>query len=235
MKISGTRRLLLIGVLVPLLGACASSLRTNEPALAAAEEIWWINSHRAPCTGVGPMHCLLVHDRPEPFGPWRFHYDEIEGFDFRAGSLYRLRLEQIELPPEQVPADASSIRYRLLEVLEQRPDPRAPINDIFAVVWPLAAADPSTPPQARMEFSIAQARYAGHDGCREFEGKILVLNERQLQLAPPVFRGQPCAAGDDISVLGNGLEAVSAWQRSGMRLQLLDADSKVLVELRKID
>ena len=75
-----------------------------------------VNSYRVPCVGVAPMSCLQVRRDDQPDGKWQNFYSEIRGFEYRPGYLYRLRIRETPLPPEQVPADASSIQFDLVEV-----------------------------------------------------------------------------------------------------------------------
>lgn len=48
---------------------------------------------------------------------WEFFYDEIDGFTFEPGYLYKL-LVSVETIPNP-PADASSLQYRLIRILEK--------------------------------------------------------------------------------------------------------------------
>ncbi|MEJ2003809.1 MAG: DUF4377 domain-containing protein [Cyclobacteriaceae bacterium] len=81
------------------------------------ETILWINSERVPCVGVAPRECLQVKRSED--GDWENFYARIEGFNFEPGFLYKIRVKETELPANQVPADASSIRYELVEELEK--------------------------------------------------------------------------------------------------------------------
>lgn len=67
---------------------------------------------KQPCMGVGPMLCLQVIDSA---GVRMFFYDSIDGFTFRWGNPVTLsvRVDQVENPP----ADASSLRYTLADVV----------------------------------------------------------------------------------------------------------------------
>jgi len=82
-----------------------------------------VHGLRAPCTGVAPMTCLQVRRGQETTGEWQNFYAGIEGFTHEEGYRYLIRVRETPLPREQVPADASSIRYELLEVLEKTPGP----------------------------------------------------------------------------------------------------------------
>ncbi|GAA5511509.1 hypothetical protein Dcar01_00220 [Deinococcus carri] len=141
-------RLLLVGPLASTLRACLDPAETvNLPALlnarptlsvspggltvvangttlvftrdAAAQgrvQMWTVAPQRVPCTGVAPMSCLRVQ---RDGGPWELFYGEIEGFTFQPGvtQVIRVREEDRSGP---VPADISSKRYVLVEVVERR-------------------------------------------------------------------------------------------------------------------
>ena len=55
--------------------------------------------------------------RTSPGAPWQLHHGEIEGFTFEPGVESVLRVK--ELPVAHPPADGSSVRWVLVEVLEQ--------------------------------------------------------------------------------------------------------------------
>lgn len=77
----------------------------------------YVNSTRVPCNaGAGRGMCYQI--RMNPQDPWQLWYGEIEGFEFHPGTEYRLRI--VEKPRENPPADASSIRWILDLVVEQK-------------------------------------------------------------------------------------------------------------------
>lgn len=67
------------------------------------------------CIGAGPMDCLRVRSDNE--ANFQLFYNHIEGFDFEPGYNYTLRvkIEEVASPP----ADGSSQRYTLLEVVSK--------------------------------------------------------------------------------------------------------------------
>lgn len=76
-----------------------------------------VNSELVDCVGVEPRKCLEV--REDPADDWELFYDDIEGFTFESGFRYSLRVkvEEVDNPP----ADASSLRYELIEVVDKKP------------------------------------------------------------------------------------------------------------------
>jgi len=69
------------------------------------------------CTGVAPQQCMQV--KQDPSAEYTLFYGQIEGFTFEPGYEYELqvRVENVENPP----ADGSSLKYTLIEVVSQTP------------------------------------------------------------------------------------------------------------------
>ncbi len=85
---------------------------------AAPEEVrMFIGPEKVPCVGAAPQECLQVKYAPED--DWQLFYDQIEGFVWEPGFIYELRVNvyQVENPP----ADASSLRYELVEEISKTP------------------------------------------------------------------------------------------------------------------
>ncbi|MCA3192824.1 META and DUF4377 domain-containing protein [Cupriavidus sp.] len=80
------------------------------------EKIIYIDSQRVECSGVGKLQCYRWRESPD--APWQLWYGPIEGLDFEQGVSYKLRVREYQVP--NPPADASAIRWQLLEVVERR-------------------------------------------------------------------------------------------------------------------
>lgn len=76
----------------------------------------YLDDHKVNCTGVARQTCYRVRDSKD--SPWQLFYGEIDGFDFHPGTSYLLRINEIQV--DHPPADASSVRWVLDGVLEQR-------------------------------------------------------------------------------------------------------------------
>jgi hypothetical protein len=79
----------------------------------ASEKTLFVRESLADCQGEGPMKCLQVREKESD--EWTFFYDRIEGFEHQEGYRYELRVEVT--PRSNAPADASSLRYRLVKVV----------------------------------------------------------------------------------------------------------------------
>jgi heat shock protein HslJ len=81
------------------------------------EKVIWIGPEKKDCVaGVMKTQCLQYKTSSQ--GQWFNFYGQIEGFDWEAGKAYRLKVreEKIANPP----ADASSIKTSLVEVLSSQ-------------------------------------------------------------------------------------------------------------------
>lgn len=95
-----------------ILSACGSAAEVvNETKRI------WVQPDRVECQGEAPQMCLRVAESPD--GDFRNFFDQIEGFEFVEGTSYILdvTVEDVDDPP----ADGSSLRYILVEVVEESP------------------------------------------------------------------------------------------------------------------
>ncbi|MEN7547180.1 DUF4377 domain-containing protein [Rapidithrix thailandica] len=106
--------LFLMGVM-----ACQSEQANeeNNPSSEGETITFWVFPFQTQCIGVGPQTCYEVgygEERPEN---WELFYDSIEGFEFKEGVMYKLKV--MKTPVENPPADASSFRYKLVKVVKE--------------------------------------------------------------------------------------------------------------------
>lgn len=227
---------LLPAVLLVIAGCAADTMA------ASSDVIYHVNSFRVPCVGVAPMSCLQVKRGDTANGEWRNFYSSILGFEYQPGYLYRLLVRETQLPPDQVPADASSIRFELVELIERAPDPRLALQDIW-VVELIGGANrdafdlASDAAQPYLEFNVPRSEYLGSDGCNSIRGTLQFPDGQELRLgqATSVDVASACASGAFQSKLRNALNRIAYWRRDGLWLTLLDAEENELLVLRKTD
>ena len=76
----------------------------------------FVNSNLVDCVGVAKQQCMLVKENLDD--DWEFFYDAIEGFEFEQGFVYKLKIKVTEI--KNPLADASSLKYSLVEILEKQ-------------------------------------------------------------------------------------------------------------------
>lgn len=75
----------------------------------------WIGPDLVDCVGEAPQKCMQVAESEA--GEYFFFYDQIGGFTFEEGTSYVIDVQVDEI--EDPPADAGTLRYTLVEVIEQ--------------------------------------------------------------------------------------------------------------------
>ena len=86
----------------------------------------YIADHLVDCVGVAPQKCMLVKENI--VDEWTIFYGNIEGFTYEKGYKYLLKVKIEEV--KNLPADGSSLKYTLLEVLEKNKTKNS-INQIY--------------------------------------------------------------------------------------------------------
>lgn len=137
---SRTFSTLLLLLFTLTLSAC-SAVAGPPPSMdsmSTTEKILYVGPERVDCVGVAPQQCYLVKENLAD--EWSYLYDEIDGFDYEPGYLYEIRL--LEEPVENPPADASSIRRSLLEIVsrEMVESPEATIPGRYMAELPAASS-----------------------------------------------------------------------------------------------
>ena len=154
------KQLATFSILVLFLFSCSSKMATKN-----STSTWWINSYKVSCTGVAPMNCLQIQkDETIEQGKWQNFYTEIEGFVFEPGYLQKIRVKEEKLNPAQVPADGSSIKYTLVEVVEKKRDERFAIHDIWvleAINGVAIAGENEKMQRPVLEINVTEMRLSG--------------------------------------------------------------------------
>lgn len=190
----GIKAALTLFVAAALAGGCGSA----DTEDAANTKTLFVAHHLADCVGVGPMECMLVRDTPD--AEWTLFYGQIEGFDYEPGFDYQLtvRMEQVEPPP----ADATSIRYILEEVVSRTPMSSATGAgaDLLIGEWKLASFSDGVLAAAGVDVTNALRALAskrgvtmaftdtgqvgGFSGCNQYSGTYTIEGGHSLSFGP---------------------------------------------------
>lgn len=201
---------------------------------------YWVNSLSIPCQGVAPASCLQVQRASYKPGEWKNFYPMIEGFEFEPGFLYKLSVKEEHLPPGQVPADGSSTRYFLLEVLEKKPDPRLRLNDIWVLETIRAESindilRDSGINRPYLEIHLADNRILGNEGCNDFRADILVADEENFSAGHLTVSDRICEDRGLSGSFAGALSEAAKYQIEGLRLIFFDKDGQELLGFHKTD
>jgi len=202
---------------------------------------YYVNSAKAACEGVGKMQCLQIKKGEQmPDGNWSNFYGSIEGFKYQQGYTYKLSVQEEQLDPATVPADASSIKYTLIEVLEKKQDPTFRLHDI----WALQAinrdkitteANEKTNKQPRLEIFIAEKRIGGTDGCNNLFGTISTVTETELKFSKMGSTKMMCPNMEVPNAFTKALDETTMYKLDKLHLYLYNAEGNELLKFVKVD
>ncbi len=220
------KKLIFLGLMIALI-SCSQSAKN--------EYTYWVNSYKVNCSGVGKMSCLLVQKADiAEFGEWQNFSSNIEGFDFEPGYLYKLKVkeEAVESPP----ADASSIKYTLVEVLEKQEDPKFAINTSWQIIAINGEAVEVTSGQdnAILEFNIPEMRLGGSNGCNRLMGAILKFDDGIIEFGPIAGTMMMCPDMTIPQKLNAAIPLVKIFELDDDQLILKDADENELIIAQKM-
>lgn len=192
----------------------------------------WINSARVDCVGVAPMQCLQVKSGENE--PWTLFYQNIAGFDFEPGCLYQLRVEIDSLPKDEVPADGSSLAYRLIEVVSKTRDPHLDLQDIW-IANKIGETGLEGQNRPILEINIAKQSIMGNDGCNAYRSKIEKLEGAALEFGPIMSTKKACPDMQLANRFNAALALVKSFKKSGLELRFYDESGQELLAFTKAD
>lgn len=189
------------------------------------------------CTGVAPQKCLQVKEDPD--GEYQFFYSNIEGFTFEPGYEYELlvSVETVANPP----ADGSSLRYTLIEVVNKMPvatvEPAEAAAGLEGTRWlleSLAGPDGETVPalpdrEVTAEFS--DGALTGSGGCNNYFGSYTVdgANLTIGQVGSTMMACMPEAIMQQETQFFANLQSAATYTIVDGQLQIADATGNVVL------
>jgi hypothetical protein len=238
--------LVLAGAAIVLASACSDGTRAGGESDPGVDKEILVAHFLSDCVGVGPQQCLNVRESVED--EWTLRYDPIEGFEHETGYEYRLIINETTI--SDPPADASAMRWTLVEELQKKSvaTSEADGNPILRP-WRLKAFGPAADlgdevTKALVEGALAslpagnpvtlglreEGRVGGFDGCNRYFGDFRIENGHQIVQGPKGATLMACPDGRmdlEQAFLRNLDSAVRVFLR-GEELEL-ENDSGVLM------
>ena len=193
-----------------VLAVAACSEGTGGPETGIEKEVL-VAHFVSECVGVGPQQCLNVRESADD--DWTLWYEPIDGFEHEAGYDYRLMISETHVADP--PADASSIRWTLIEVLEKMPvEPGGADGNPILRPWKLESFGPaadlgdaattdlvngalaSLPADNPVTLGLREeGRVGGFDGCNRYFGDFMIENGHQIVQGPKGATMMACPDG----------------------------------------
>ena len=149
----------------------------SQPTPSAEQLTIIIGPQLVDCVGEGPRQCMQV--KFDEDDDWQFFYNQIEGFDYQPGYRYTLQVEKFEV--QDPPAGGSSLRYVLVEVLDQVEELEVSAENLAGITWVLDSYGSQDQPQSvredvviSLEYDPEPGRLSGSAGCNRYFGKVEV-------------------------------------------------------------
>jgi heat shock protein HslJ len=203
----------------------------------STNKVLWVNSYKSNCTaGVGDMQCLLVNKEANlENANWENFYSTIEGFNFNPGYFQKIKVKTTKLKEKDVPADASSIKYKLIEVIEQVEDIRFRLNDIWVVTSINGKTLDKNNDLPQVEINISKMKILGNDGCNNFTGKIKLLTSNEILIENIAATRKMCPDMTITNLFNAGLQNTSNYNLKELNLFFYDKEGNETLVLKKID
>jgi heat shock protein HslJ len=215
-----------------------------EPTEAVGRVITaWVGPELVDCVGVAPQKCMQVKTNPD--GEYTLFYDQIEGFDYQEGYEYEIQV-LVEAVPNP-PADASALKYTLVEVVSQTPvTVEQPMTGDLSVEEELTLEGPTwllesylnlegqqteRLPQTRVTINFVDGEVSGSAGCNNYFGPYEV-DGNNLTVGPLGSTMMMCIQDDtaiqETAYLAN-LGNVASYAILDNQLQLQDAEGQTVL------
>ncbi|GAA4292086.1 DUF4377 domain-containing protein [Aestuariibaculum suncheonense] len=198
---------------------------------------YWVNSVKTDCSvGAGKMQCLQVYKGADvDKATWSTFSAPIEGFEFEFGYFQKIEVAETALDTKDVPADASSIKYNLVKVLEKKQDPKMALNDIWSVTAIHGSAISNSRQTPNLEINISKMQISGTDGCNNFTGAIKNITARNISFGPIAATRKMCPDMTIPSNFHKALNSSVSYKQDNLTLSFFDDNGSETLTLKKVD
>jgi len=212
---------------VTLLALASMVVAACGPFGGSGEMTVYVGPYQVDCVGVAPQKCLLVKEKPGD--DWTMHYDPIQGFDYEPGYDYELRIleEKVENPP----ADASSLRWTLVEVVSKTRSLEGTnwvLESYVNSEGVLVGALPDSQPTATFQ----EGQVHGNAGCNTYFGAYELGADGKLSFGP-IGRTEMYCMPEEVMTQEDAfledLGSTASYLIAEDTLQLEDADGKEIL------
>jgi heat shock protein HslJ len=189
------------------------------------EKTIYVGPNLVNCVGVAPQKCMQIKEDPED--DWKYFYDQIEGFNYEEGYLYQIKVAGETIA--NAPADSSTIRYKLVEIIDQTPVQA----ELTGVTWALESLNgelPATNSEITAIFGVDGSLY-GSAGCNSYNTSYQVGGET-ITISPIATTRMSCpqpGVMEQEAAYLLTLESAKEFSIVGYRLTLLNEDGDEII------
>ncbi|MFB9057767.1 DUF4377 domain-containing protein [Mariniflexile ostreae] len=219
--------------LLVILNTSCSSSKTSPSNTTT----FWINSMKTDCDiGAGHSQCLQIFKGSNlDDAQWSLFHSTIEGFVFEPGYLQKVKVSETFLDPKNIPADASSITYKLIQVLHKKQDPRMALHDIWAATKINGEKITDKTNTPTLEINISKMKIFGSDGCNQYSANIDVLTSSTIGFEPIISTRKMCENMIIPGKYSKALQQTVRFKRENLSLTFYDAENHETISFKKVD
>ena len=175
------------------------------------------------CTSVAVQKCLQIKENEKDY--WSSLFTNIEGFDFEEGYSYKLKVEVTKI--ENPPADASSERYVLLEILKKTKTPVSLVKGSWLVIKIKDKTSFERNPVITL--TMPQGQIIGSTSCNKFFGNV-ILDNSSFKVNSIGATKMMCQNMETEQLFLETLNEVASYSIEEDKLKLMTADNTVVIE-----
>ncbi|WP_179351767.1 DUF4377 domain-containing protein [Winogradskyella vidalii] len=216
-------------ILTVMLSSCGASKSTNST--------YWVNSAKVDCdAGAGKATCLQVskNDAYEN-AEWTNFYSPIEGFNFEPGYLQKIEVSETVIDKSNIPADASSIQYKLIRVLEKIQDPKLTLHDIWATTHINGEALTDKTNRPTLEMNTSNMQVFGTNGCNNYTGQIKNITSNTIEFGAIATTRKMCMDMTIPDSFDKAFNTISTYKRDGLSLSFYNEAGDEVLRFKKVD
>lgn len=183
----------------------------------------YVADHLTDCVGVAPQKCMLIKENVSD--DWTYFYGNIKGFEYETGFEYllKVKIETIKNPP----ADGSSLKYTLIEVLEKnKTKKQINLYNNWKVIS-MKGID-SFEKNPTIKFDTKEKSITGFSGCNNFFGNF-DSDKQILSLGEMGMTRKMCPNMTLENTFINNLKNVSTYKIDNSKLILYNKENQKII------
>jgi len=221
--------ILWVSLMILPLFSCSSGLSNNST--------YWVDGLKVKCnSGAGDTQCLKIH-RGEDLSTakWELFYSNIKGFAFEEGVLQKIEVKEQKLDVKNIPADASSIQYTLVKVLDKKQDVRLLLNGSWVANKINGnAVNPKTP-QPKLTINLLKKQVSGSDSCNNIGGAIDRVTQSTIKFGNLFSTRMMCKDMSRADAFNKAMNETETYRIKDEHLVFYDNKGKEVVVFLKVE
>ncbi|MCB9227888.1 MAG: META domain-containing protein [Chitinophagales bacterium] len=197
-------------IVLLVLQSCSSSKKSTE----SENTIFWVSGYKTTAnSGAGKSEVLNISKSPKlENATWENFYAPIDSFTFEPGYFQKIEVKETELNPSEVPADASSIQYKLVKVLDKQKDMRTELNGNWSLAKLNGAPLNKMLAVPTLSIDLSNKTFGGNNGCNNYSALINNVTNNSIELNSIATTERACINKNVEAEFNVALNAISTYK-----------------------